>query len=72
MIDVTALPQAPPGSDADRIANGLPPLGRDTSKPAPELVAELGLPAPGEANAEAEAESPGASQAGSEEPEAER
>ncbi|MEE1876648.1 hypothetical protein [Altererythrobacter litoralis] len=70
MIDVTALPQAPPGSDADRIANGLPPLGRDTSKPPPELVAELGLPVPGEASAEAEAESPGASQAGSEEPEA--
>ncbi|MGB3754072.1 MAG: hypothetical protein WA954_09265 [Parerythrobacter sp.] len=29
LIDVTALPQAPPGSDADRIARGLPPLGRD-------------------------------------------
>ncbi|MBA4165187.1 MAG: hypothetical protein C0510_11265 [Erythrobacter sp.] len=29
IIDVTALPQAPPGSDADRIAHGLPPLGLD-------------------------------------------
>jgi hypothetical protein len=29
MIDVAALPQAPAGSDADRIARGLPPLGQD-------------------------------------------
>jgi len=29
MIDVTALPKAPPGSDADRIARGLPPLGQN-------------------------------------------
>ncbi len=29
MIDVGALPQAPAGSDADRIARGLPPLGQD-------------------------------------------
>lgn len=29
IIDVTALPQAPPGSDADRISRGLPPLGLD-------------------------------------------
>lgn len=28
-IDVEALPQAPAGSDADRIARGLPPLGQD-------------------------------------------
>jgi hypothetical protein len=28
-IDVEALPKAPAGSDADRIARGLPPLGRD-------------------------------------------
>ncbi len=27
IIDVEALPEAPPGSDADRIARGLPPLG---------------------------------------------
>lgn len=29
LIDIEALPEAPPGSDADRIARGLPPLGRD-------------------------------------------
>lgn len=29
LIDVASLPEAPPGSDADRIARGLPPLGRD-------------------------------------------
>lgn len=29
MIDLTALPEAPPGSDADRIARGLPPVGDD-------------------------------------------
>ena len=28
-IDVSALPEAPPGSDADRIARGLPPIGND-------------------------------------------
>ncbi len=35
MIDVTALPQAPSGSDADRIARGLPPLGQDGPAPDP-------------------------------------
>lgn len=30
IVDVTALPQAPAGSDADRIARGLPPIGNDT------------------------------------------
>lgn len=48
-IDVEALPQAPAGSDADRIARGLPPLGKDP-EPTPEEIAErrraLGLPAP--------------------------
>lgn len=29
IIDVQALPQAPPGSDADRIGRGLPPIGND-------------------------------------------
>lgn len=29
MIDVGALPKAPAGSDADRIARGLPPLGEE-------------------------------------------
>lgn len=28
MIDFSVLPEAPPGSDADRIARGLPPLGQ--------------------------------------------
>lgn len=28
-VDFAALPEAPPGSDADRIARGLPPLGND-------------------------------------------
>lgn len=49
IIDVEALPQAPEGSDADRIARGLPPLGRDPD-PTPEEIAErrraLGLDAP--------------------------
>ncbi|MDG5748200.1 hypothetical protein P8Q88_08400 [Qipengyuania sp. XHP0207] len=46
-IDVEALPEAPPGSDADRIARGLPPLGRDAATPqaASQARAEqLGLP----------------------------
>jgi hypothetical protein len=30
IIDVEALPQAPAGSDADRIARGLPPIGNNT------------------------------------------
>lgn len=29
IIDFSALPEAPPGSDADRISKGLPPLGDD-------------------------------------------
>ena len=51
IIDVTALPQAPPGSDADRISRGLPPLGESNPvQPAPTQPdehidqAELGLP----------------------------
>lgn len=36
MIDLEALPEAPPGSDADRIARGLAPLGRSgAATPAP-------------------------------------
>lgn len=41
LIDVAALPEAPPGSDADRIARGLPPLGRDRN-PATETTAAQG------------------------------
>jgi hypothetical protein len=48
-IDIEALPQAPEGSDADRIARGLPPLGQDEGL-SPEEIAkrrrELGLEAP--------------------------
>lgn len=51
IIDVEALPDAPPGSDADRIARGLPPLGEEgdegrnePSRPISEE--ELGLPEP--------------------------
>lgn len=40
-VDFSQLPEAPPGSDADRIARGLPPVGNDngdqtTAPPAPE------------------------------------
>lgn len=49
MIDVEALPEAPEGSDADRIARGLPPLGQD-GEPSPEEIAArrraAGLDAP--------------------------
>lgn len=30
LIDFSELPEAPPGSDADRISKGLPPRGNDT------------------------------------------
>ena len=49
-VDVTALPKAPPGSDADRIARGLAPLGDDGPEAPRQLSAqeraELGLPEP--------------------------
>ncbi|MEM6909693.1 MAG: hypothetical protein AAF494_13545 [Pseudomonadota bacterium] len=49
MIDVEALPQAPEGSDADRISKGLPPLGRDEELTPEEIRKRreaLGLPPP--------------------------
>ena len=49
MIDVEALPEAPEGSDADRIARGLPALGRDPEPTAEEIARRrraLGLEAP--------------------------
>ena len=49
IIDVEALPQAPAGSDADRIARGLPPLGEDPGPSAEEIARRrraLGLDAP--------------------------
>lgn len=48
-IDVEALPQAPEGSDADRIARGLPPLGQDEELSPEEIMKRreaLGLPPP--------------------------
>ena len=45
MIDVAALPKAPGGSDADRIARGLPPLGEEGDLGrGPISEEELGLP----------------------------
>ncbi|MEL7199897.1 MAG: hypothetical protein AAGL10_16425 [Pseudomonadota bacterium] len=49
LIDVEALPQAPAGSDADRIARGLPPLGQDEELSEEEIRKRreaLGLPPP--------------------------
>lgn len=55
IIDVRALPEAPPGSDADRVARGLAPLGGDGREAPRELTAqeraELGLPEPAPAAA---------------------
>lgn len=44
LIDVTALPKAPPGSDADRISRGLPPLGEEGDGGRIANEDELGLP----------------------------
>ncbi|GMN02311.1 hypothetical protein [Erythrobacter sp. MTPC3] len=41
MIDVEALPEAPSGSDADRIAQGLVPLGSDDELSAEEIQRRL-------------------------------
>ena len=49
IIDVKALPTAPAGSDADRIARGLPPLGQDENLTEEEIRKrreKLGLPPP--------------------------
>ncbi|MEM7703652.1 MAG: hypothetical protein AAF251_17075 [Pseudomonadota bacterium] len=49
IIDVGALPPPPPGSDADRIARGLPPLGQDEDLSEEEIRKRreaLGLPPP--------------------------
>ncbi len=49
IIDVGALPDAPAGSDADRIARGLPPLGQDEDLSEEEVRKRreaLGLPPP--------------------------
>ncbi|MEM7667014.1 MAG: hypothetical protein AAF250_14245 [Pseudomonadota bacterium] len=48
LIDVEALPEAPEGSDADRIARGLPPLGQEELSEEEEKARReaLGLPTP--------------------------
>ena len=49
VVDFAALPEAPPGSDADRIARGLPPLGRDGPRlplPPAQNADRLDLPPP--------------------------
>ena len=68
-IDFSTLPDAPPGSDADRISRGLPPLGRDAATPQAESAARaerLGLP-----EAQAAGEEPEVSPSGSASPAAE-
>lgn len=56
-IDVAGLPEAPEGSDADRIARGLPPLGSGEEPSPIRAVAqeELGLPPPHQADTESSA-----------------
>ena len=52
IIDVVAIPPAPAGSDAARVAQGLPPVEADTAPLSDEdrrrMEAELGLPAAAE------------------------
>jgi hypothetical protein len=40
VVDFSALPEAPPGSDADRIARGLPPVGNDGDRVEPAPAAD--------------------------------
>lgn len=73
MIDLKALPEAPAGSDADRVGRGLAPRGRDVAAAAPDGQARregLGLPPPPDFAGE-DAPEP-VNPAGSEAPEAER
>ena len=78
IIDVSALPQAPPGSDADRIARGLPPLGNDGAarppqqQPQPQQDDALGLPPPPDFDGMEPADRRTVSPAGSEAPAAPR
>ena len=59
LIDLKAIPEAPPGSDADRVARGLAPLGGPNDGPTP-------APAPpaGEAIRPEESASPAAGPSG--------
>jgi len=62
VVDFAALPEAPPGSDADRISRGLPPLGRGAATTEAESAArakQLGLPpVPGSSVSPSESASP--------------
>lgn len=67
-IDVSALPKAPPGSDADRIAHGLPPLGQNDDGATRRFITQerekaLGLPDPASIRRKAEAAAPASSPA---------
>ncbi|MFA9199738.1 MAG: hypothetical protein ACEQR8_00925 [Cypionkella sp.] len=46
IIDLKAIPEAPPGSDADRVARGLAPTGRDEPAGEGEPVRPAGSAAP--------------------------
>lgn len=50
LIDLKAIPEAPPGSDADRVARGLAPRGRDDIPfaPADPVAPAPAARAPGE------------------------
>lgn len=43
-VDFSQLPEAPPGSDADRIARGLPPVGNDVGVSASDQSAPAPAP----------------------------
>lgn len=53
MIDIEALPEAPPGSDADRAARGLAPSGGPPPSGTASRQEELGLPPPPESEGDA-------------------
>ncbi len=66
VVDFAALPDAPPGSDADRIARGLPPLGRDGPRlppPTSQTAETLDLPPPPDFARDRDVVSPAGSEA---------
>ena len=46
IIDIEALPEAPAGSDADRVSRGLAPRGENAAPEVSPREADLGLPPP--------------------------